>query len=168
MARWRLTEAHYIYGHPPDLEITEWEYKEMDRANGRERRKRFKVPFYFDVDTVVCYEGRGLPTDSVFEGEPTPGMEPLDEEAKGISAKHAHKWVHPIDSLPGQGFSASLLSSLENQITELSKQLPSAPVPVAQAGVSKEEFEALKSQLAELMAQNAELQADKAEGRRRL
>jgi hypothetical protein len=158
MARWRLNEAHYLFGHPPDLDITEWEYKETDRVNGRDRRKRFEVPYYFDVDTIVCHEDRGLPTDSVFRGPPTPAMEPLDDEAKAISAELAPSWVHPIESLPGQGFSASLLGSLEKQLAEVASRLPSA-VPVASSGVSREEFAALQAQLAELMAKNAELQA---------
>ena len=35
MARWKLTEAHYLFGYPPDLEEVEWEYKEVDRLTGR-------------------------------------------------------------------------------------------------------------------------------------
>lgn len=161
MARWKLTEPHYLHGYPPDLDIVEWEYKEVDRVNGRERRKRFKVPFYFETDTIVCHVGKGQPNDSVFEGPPGPAMEPLDDEARKISAEYAGQWVHPIESLPGQGFSASLLGSLEKQISELSLKIPS-PSPVSQSGVSRAEFEQLQSQLAELMAQNAELQAQKA------
>lgn len=160
MARWQLDEAHYLFGRPPDLEETEWEYKETDRINGRERRKRFKVPCYFEAETIVCLEGKGLPTDWIFEGPPTPAMKPLDDEAKAISAKHSKAWIHPIESLPGQGFNASLLSSLEQQVAELTSKMP-APAPVAESGVSKEEFEALKEQLAQLMAQNAELLATK-------
>lgn len=165
MARWKLTEPHYLFGYPPDLsdEGTEWEYKETDRITGRERRKRFKVPFYFESETIVCLEGRGLPTDFVFEGDPTPGMQPLDDGAKAISAEHAHKWVHPIETLPGQGFSASLLTSLERQLTELASKAP-APIQVAESGVSREEFTKLQEQLAALMAKNAELEASK--GRR--
>lgn len=164
MARWRLTEAHYIFGRPPDLDATEWEYKETDRINGRERRKRFKVPFFMEAESIVCLEGRGQPTDTIFEGDPTPGMEPIDDEARKISAEHAHKWVHPIEALPGQGYSASLLGSLEKQLAEVASKLPNT-IPVASSGVSREEFEALQRQLAELMVQNAELTARKSERR---
>lgn len=153
MARWKLTEAHYINACPPDLEAVEWEYKETDRVNGRERRKRFEVPFYCDVETIVCYAGKGLPTDTVFRGPPTPAMTPLDEEAKAISAEHSKNWVHPIESLPGQGFNDGLLATLQKQLAELTVR---TPVPVAQAGVSVEEFNALKEQLALLTAQLAE------------
>lgn len=164
MARWKLDEAHYLFGYPPDLEdtVVEWEYKETDRINGRERRKRFKVPFYFEAETIVCLEGKGQPTDSIFEGPPTPAMVPLDDEAKAISAQHSKSWIHPIESLPGQGFSASLLSGLERQLNELSSKMPAPSAAIAD-GVSKEEFELLKEQFAQLMAQNAELQAIKAE-----
>ncbi len=162
MARWKLNEPHYLLGYPPDLpDGVEWEYKETDRINGRERRKRFKVPFYFDNETIVCHEGKGLPTDFVFEGDPTPAMEPIDDEAKALSAKHAKSWIHPIESLPGQGFTASLLGGLEKQLAELSAKMPVPATTVTESGVSRIEFEALQAQLAELMAQNAELQAVK-------
>lgn len=159
MARWKLNENHYLFGHPPDLEETEWEYKETDRVNGRERRKRFKVPFYFEAHTIVCYEGRGLPTDSVFEGNPTPAMDPLDDEAKAISDKLRPFWIHPIDSLEGQGFTASIPGNLEKQMDELSKRLPTVPIAAANDGASRAEFEELKAQLAALMAENAEIKA---------
>ena len=162
MARWKLEEAHYLFGRPPDLEEVEWEYKETDRINGRERRKRFKVPFYFEAETVVCLEGKGQPTDCIFEGTPTPAMQPLDDEAKQISAQYSGAWVHPIESLPGQGYSASLLNGLEKQLAELSAKMP-APTTVVESGVSREEFELLQSQFAALMAQNAELQAAKSD-----
>lgn len=160
MARWKLTEPHYMHGRPPDLEAVEWEYKETDRLNGRERRKRFVVPYYFETDTIVCYEGKGQRDDSIFEGPPTPAMEPLDDEAKAISAKHSAGWQHPIESLPGQGFTASLLSGLEKQLAELTSRMP-VPTTVVESGVSREEFEELQVQFAALMAQNAELQAAK-------
>lgn len=161
MARWRLRVAHYLNGHPPDMDIVEWEYKETNRTNGREMRKRYKVPFYMDEGTIVCHEGKGQPDDTVFEGEPGPDMDPIDAEAKAISAKLAHKWKHPIEDLQGQGFSASLLSSLERQVAELASNMPQPPVAVPTSGVSKAEFDQLKEQLAALMAQNAEIQAER-------
>lgn len=158
MARWKLTEDHYLNGCPPDLDACEWEYKETDRTNGRERRKRFVVPFYAVADSIVCYAGKGQPSDIVFTGAPTPSMEPLDDEARTISKEWEPRWQHPIESLPGQGFSASLLSGLERQLAELSAK---TPAPVVQSGVSKEEFDALKEQLALLLAEKAEREATK-------
>ncbi len=163
MARWKLTEAHYLNGHPPDLDETEWEYKEIDRLSGREKRKRFKVPFYFEEGVNVCYPDQGQDGDFVIDADtiPTAAMTPLDAEAKRISKDHEHEWIHPIDSLPGQGLSDAILTSLEKQIAALATKMPSPPVPAAMAGVSKEEFEEVKAQLAKLMARNAELEVAK-------
>jgi hypothetical protein len=170
MARWRLTEDHYInasYGE----EAIEWEYKEIDRITGRERRKRFPVPLFCNVDQIICRPGSERRDDNgrvgpiVFEGPPTPGMEPLDDEAREICAQYSAAWKHPIDSLPGQGLSASLLSNLERQLDALARN---PATPVVASGVSKEEFEQLKEQMAQLMAQNAELQAEKVSGRRKV
>lgn len=157
MARWKLTEPHYIYACPPDLEAVEWEYKETDRVTGRERRKRFIVPMYCEVDVVVSRGDTAQPGDYVYEGPPTPSMEPLDAEARGITDEHKAGWKHPIEDLPGQGFSASLLGALEAQVQEAIRN-PKAPA-IAVGGVSKEDFEELKNQLAALMAKNAELEA---------
>ena len=160
MARWELTEDHYLFGYPPDLaeEGTEWEYKETDRISGREKRKRFKVPFYFDKGTIVCHEGKGQNGDFVFEGPPTPAMTPLDAEAKAISAEHAEQWVNPMgeEAFPGQGFGDAIAKGFEKQIERLLSL--KAPAPVEMTGVSREEFDALRTQLAELMARNAELE----------
>ncbi len=44
-------------------------------------------------------------------------------------------------------------------MADLAQRLPNAPTPVAQASVTKEEFEELKAQLAALIARNAELES---------
>ena len=46
------------------------------------------------------HEGKGNPSDYVFEGDPYPDMDPLDEEAEVISESLQEKWRHPIDTLP--------------------------------------------------------------------
>lgn len=170
MARWRLTEHHYLFGHPPDLDECEWEYKETDRVSGREKRKRYKVPFLMEKEdakgnpNIVCYEGKGQPTDTVFEGEPTPAMEPIDAEAEEISASFREKWISPIDALPGQGFSDALAGGFAKQLEEIKKGLAGQAAPVG--FVSKEEFDELKNQLAQLIAQNAERSEAPAQRRR--
>lgn len=115
MARWRLINAHYLpvksyFGQP-----VEWEYKETDRNTGRANRKMFPVPLHLDPNQpgdcnypeegsiIVCHEGKGLPRDITFYSEPTPEMEPLDEEAEAISASLRGKWEHPIESLAPNG-----------------------------------------------------------------
>jgi hypothetical protein len=112
MARWRLINPHYL--HVPG---TEWEYKETDRSSGKQGRKIFAVPLYLDPrdnadhnypgEIIVCdKESPVYPKDILFQsarglrGEPTPEMEPLDDEAVQISRALEHKWVHPIESLP--------------------------------------------------------------------
>jgi hypothetical protein len=169
MARWKLTEDHYIFAKVFNEE-TEWEYKETDRITGRERRRRFKVPLYCNAGSVVAHEGSEQEHDNlgpggkgigpiVFEGKPTPSMLPIDDEAKRISAELAKSWEHPIESLPGQGFGQELLASLQKEFAAAAAKTP-APIVVAE-GVSKEEFEEMKLQLAALMAKNAELEATK-------
>lgn len=161
MARWRLTEPHYL-----NVPGTEWEYKETDQKTGKQARKVFPVPLLLNPEDpadhnykaegviIVCYADRGMPSDIVFEGPPTPAMEPLDGEARAISAKHASAWVHPIESLQGQGFSQSILADLERQVDEVRKTQLSAATP----GVTKAEFDDLKAQMAELMRINTALQ----------
>lgn len=169
MARWRLINAHYL-----NVPGTEWEYKEQDRTTGKQARKVFAVPTFLNPqdgadcnypgEIVVCHEGKGQLKDITFIGEPTPEMEPMDEEAEAISKSCSHKWVHPIESLPGQGYSQSLLSSLEAAVAAAMAGQPKAPP--ANASVDPAEFAALKEQMAILMARNAELEAPAKTARR--
>ena len=166
MARWRLTAPHYL-----NVPGTEWEHKETDQSTGKQARKVFLVPALLNPDTasdcnypgeiIVCYDGKGQGRDIVFEGDPTPDMEPLDEEAEAISATFRAQWQHPIESLApnGESYSSDLLRMLEAQLLKAGKGEAAQAVP--NSGVSREEFEALQAQLAALMAQNAELTAAK-------
>src|ERR1017187_580847 len=45
MARWRLAAPHYL-----NVEGTSWEYKEVDRTSGRQKRTIFPVPLHLDPD----------------------------------------------------------------------------------------------------------------------
>jgi hypothetical protein len=96
--RWQLTEPHYL-----NVPGTKWEQQIQDRITGRQVRKSFSVPMHLhpesDVDwnrmdgqqglITVCHEGKGHPDgrDIVFIGDPTPGMLPLDDEARELSSK---------------------------------------------------------------------------------
>ena len=159
MARWRLTAPHYI-----NVPGTEWEYKEIDQTTGRQGRKVFPVPRLLNPndgadcnypgEIIVAYAGPlAQGRDIIFEGGPTPDMEPLDEEAKVITESLRPTWQHPIETLPvNGGYSASLIASFEKQMSETLARAPNT-------SVSQSDFEKLQSQVAALMAQNAELQA---------
>jgi len=168
MARFRLRCGHYLniidnYSGEP----IEWVQEETDRTTGRTNRKKFTVPMLLDAETIITTKAdRAFPQDTVFFGEPTPDMEPLDEEAEELVASLRDKWEHPIDSLPAQGgmndqekaFMAQMMESFAKQI---GAAIPAQPQSVG--SVSREEFEALQKQLADLLAEKA---ATPAVGRR--
>lgn len=169
MARWRLINAHYL--NVPD---TTWEYAEADRTTGRNVKKTFIVPRYLDPadpidqtprnsgEVIVCYENKGQRHDHVFIGEPTPEMEPLDEEAEAVTAKCRPKWQHPIEGLPSNGdYSQSLIATFERMMQQL-PQAAQAP-NISVKGISLDDFTKLQEQMAALMAKNAELEATVAE-----
>lgn len=155
MARWRLRNGHYI-NILTDGKPAEWEYKEVDRSTGKAGRKIFYVPTLLDPndsadrnypdDIIVCHEGKGLPRDYIFTGEPTPDMEPLDEEAEKISEGLRDKWEHPIESLP---------STMNDGESAFMKKMMDAfgggqptSVPIAQFDELKKLVEDLQAQLA--------------------
>lgn len=170
MARWRLKAKHYL-----PVPGTEWEQKETDRNTGKQVRKVYTVPLYLDPDDpadwtdkanqeIVVSDGdHAQPRDIIFSGEPTPDMEPVDEAAEAISDSLKHKWIHPIESLDGQGnsYGDSLLRGLEEQVARLMANQPEKPVSVG--AIDTQAFAALQAQVAQLMEQNAQLQAKAAE-----
>lgn len=130
MARWKLLIPHYI-----NVPGTEWEYQEVDRQTGRQKRKQFPVPMFLDPndpqacnyswgnrdnqegEIVVCWEGRGESRDIVFVGNPTPDMVPVDDEAREISAGFEQIWKHKPDVDIGT-FSQSLVDKFQIQMAE--------------------------------------------------
>lgn len=177
MARWKLTASHYL-----NVPGTEWEYNEISRSTGKPVRTRYPVPLLLDINDpsqwtekvlgmdgkpfdgfiIVCHEGKGIPADTVFLGPPTPDMEPVDEEAKVISAECSRNWVHPINDLPAQGggsYYDNVIDGFQKQIAELQVGVASPAAPVSVGGVSKDEFATLQVQMAEVMKQNSLLLA---------
>lgn len=166
MARWRLTEAHYL-----KVPGTKWEYTEVNRTTGRPVRKQFQVPMYLDPndpsqwtsrngpdagEIVVCYENKGLPDDIVFEGGVTPGMLPLDSEAKEITKRMEEIWGTRVTQSTEEAdqqasYTNQLLSGLIDQMTDLKT---AAPPPQAVPGL--EDF--MKG-MAEMMRQQTEILA---------
>lgn len=176
MARWKLMTAHYLNVEDIDGEKVEFEYSEIDMQTQRRRKRVFPVPFLLDPqDPTVCNDngiivvsdGKGSrgPRDYIFFGEPTPDMQPLDEEAQAISTKLQPKWIHAIDSLPSNGdFSQSLISAFTKQMEGLAEKLK--PVEnTSFKGVDPVEFAKMQEQLAALVARNAELEAKQPERR---
>lgn len=150
MARWELMQPHYLV-----VPGTKWQHEETSRETGETARTDHPVPKYLDAGKIVC-QGHGQRGDITFEGQPTPDMNPLDDEAEAISAKFKDQWIHPIESLSANdgNFGASLIAMFEKQMAQVAKQ-----GAVAAPGVSQEAFDKLMAQVEALAAQNAELQA---------
>jgi hypothetical protein len=166
MARWKLTDAHYL--NVPGIE---WEYKESDRETGRQARKIYHVPLYLnprnredwnypqdEAIIVTNREDRAHPRDIFFEGPPTPDMEPLDDEAQTISQGYHDRgeWKHPIEKL-NMTYSQSVLSEFEQQLVQSLAGAKQALPNVAVKGVDPSDFQKLQEQVAALMEQNMKL-----------
>lgn len=141
MARWQLTEPHYL-----NTVDTKWEFETKNRTTGRSERKQFRVPLHLDpnieadwnytdrvgnniVDgkVVVCWEGKGEDRDIVFEGDPTPGMLPLDDEAKAVSEKFAWKPTAGLDQ------ESQFNSHTQQMLIKLTEELKGATAAAPQA-----------------------------------
>lgn len=169
MARWRLTAAHYLA-----VEGTKYIYEETSRDTGEINRQEFAVPRLLDPedpraarshgDCIVSRREGAQRGDWIYDGPPTPDMEPLDAEAEAITEEYRANWINPIDELPdGESYAEALLRGLEQKLTAALAGSGRVIEPSG-AGVSPEDFKALQEQVAALMARNAELEAGK--GRR--
>ena len=177
MARWLLREPHYL--NSPD---TFWEQQMTDRETGRQKRVQYPVPLHLDPNNpadwnyksggahitqggnafteggiVVCYKGKGELKDIIFEGAPTPGMEPIDDEAKELTAKLSHKLGYDVFALAGDenatysnhilNKAADLFSEAQSKTSEVSAELVSA----------QKETRDIMATMAQVLAQNAAL-----------
>lgn len=165
MARWRLTQPHYM----PVLG-TEWEYKETTKE-GRQHRRMFAVPLHLDPDNAADWnykdigivvflegsEGTKGPHDYIFVGQPTPDMEPLDDQAMAISKELEPTWRHPIETIEGPGYSHNILTKLEEMLAAVMKN---NPIPKADAVQAPPDLLAqMQAQVEAVLKQNAELAA---------
>lgn len=133
MPRWRLTEPHHL-----NVPECFWEQTETDRDTGRKKIRKHLVPMYLDPNDPSCWTERtGLdirmggnqqadgaififqgertnPRDLEFIGEVTPGMEPLDDEAKKITEATCEKygWLKPKDE---RSFADTMLEKLADR-----------------------------------------------------
>lgn len=133
MARWKLLGAHYLNTTAHE----EWEYSETDRKTGRPKRVKLPVPRLIDPrepsdwtttwgrgddregEVIVCFPGRGEPSDIAFLGDPTPDMIPVDDEARAISASFADRWAYKPEGTD-VGYSQSLIDGMQSKMAELS------------------------------------------------
>lgn len=159
--RWRLVEPHYIRVPTlPDGTRIEWEHRETARESGRTLRKLYAVPMHLDPkdpadynhpgEIVVCHDVEGASMvrgDYIFEGDPTPGMEPLNAAAEALTAARRELWEHPINSLPANGgMSTDEAAFMQRMMEAFAKAAPPA------ATVPKSEYDALLERLAALEA----------------
>lgn len=168
MARWKLMTSHYL-----ECRDTQWEYKEVDRNTGREKRKSIAVPRYLDIndpgdwterwggqpvnrggqsdgatgEIIVCHEGKGESTDITFYGDPTPDMAPLDDEARAISASFEGHWAYKPD-VAEVNYSQSLIDRFEAEKAEVESKPQQIEIP----GLAD-----LVAQMAAVQQQNAAL-----------
>lgn len=165
MARWKLVTPMYLncLGNA----ATTWEYKEIDRSTGRERRKTVPVPRYLDIndpgdwtwrdplsnrdnqngEIVVCHLGKGDASDIEFDGDPTPDMIPVDDEAKQISASFAEHWRYKPE-----GSEISYSQSMLDKFMAEKAELEARPATVEVAGMGE-----LLASFAAMQAQNQAL-----------
>lgn len=169
MAKWRLTQPHYL-----NVPGTTWRYEETDQTSGERAEKVFTVPRLLDPSNprdcnrdgdCIVFHGEGPSTRGLypFLGDPTPDMEPVDDEATEISASFQDKWQHPIDTLPSNGdYSASLINAFEKQLAKAITNAGGIPVSLLNApltGISPEAFAELQATVENLAKQNAALAA---------
>lgn len=134
MARWQLTEPHYL-----NVPGTQTE----DRSMGDNNKKKLNSPLHLDPNDekqwnyremigpnimdgkiIVCHEGKGEPKDIVFLGDPTPGMLPVDDEAREISS--GFTWT-PTETLnEADSFSHRLLLGLLTETASAREEAKSA------------------------------------------
>lgn len=148
MARWKLTEPHYLA-----VDGIKWEYSEVDRVTGRPKRTQFPVPLHLDPniegdwthrydawsgDIIVSNGTNADPKDLIYTGPVTPGMLPMDDEARAITERTAKdKWKPTADLTPeaqNQSYTNQLLSGFIDEMTKLQVGVAQAP---AAAGMTE-------------------------------
>lgn len=152
--RWRLMGPHYL-----NVPGTEWEHNESDRTTGKAVRKLYSVPCLLDPrnpqdcnrdgEVVVAHAVDGLRNerqDVIFIGDPTPDMEPVNDEAEAISDSLKPKWAHPIDTLPANGG----MNDAEKAFMEKMILAFTGAATAANQTVPKSEYDALLARIEKL------------------
>lgn len=154
--RWRLMTSHYL-----NVPGTEWEHNESDRTTGKAVRKLYTVPALLDPrnpndcnrdgECVVAHAIDGLRnerSDVIFLGDPTPNMEPINDEAEEISNGLKAKWTNPIETLPANGgMNDQEKAFMEKMMMAFAGTMQARNQPIPNAEVNE-----LKDRLAKLEA----------------
>jgi hypothetical protein len=159
--QWRLKSPHYL-----NVPGTHWEQNETNRSTGKAARTVHSVGLLLNPDDpsdcdrngeIIVYtaiEGLRAPKfGHQFIGEPTPEMEPINDEAEAISASLQKKWDRPFDTFQTSSegeFSERLLAGIEKALNKASQSTGDVPgatvVPIS-------EYNALKDQMAQMQEQ---------------
>lgn len=153
--------AHYL-----NVPGTHWEQNETDRTTGKANRRTHSVGLLLNPDDpsdcdrngeIIVYTAvdgaRGPKFGHEFLGEPTPEMEPVNDEAQAISDSLRSKWERPFDSFQTAAdgdFSTRLLAGIEKALNKAAQNTGDVPGATM---VPKGEYDALKDQMAEMQKQ---------------
>jgi len=110
---------------------------------GKPQRKIFNVPLYLDPENpedcnykdgfeswiIVAHEGSEQGRDIIFVGDPTPGMLPVDDEAKAITARFSWTPTQGIDDESKENsYQNKLLLGLIDQMADMSIKASATPM----------------------------------------
>lgn len=164
--RWRLIEPHYILVPTlPDGTRVEWEHRETARESGRTVRKLFSVPILLDPkdpadfnhpgEIIVCRDIEGARMtrgDYIFLGDPTQGMEPLNDEAEAITDSLRQKWINPVETLPSNGGMSGDESAFMAKMIAAFTQATAVAASGTTQVVPQTDYDALRERLEKLEA----------------
>lgn len=159
--RWKLLTPHYI-----KVPGTVWTQEEQPFATPKRIKREFPVPLYLNPEDpsqwternedrsfgyiVVCHAGKGKPSDTVFVGDPTPDMEPLDDEAREESAKFTGRWTM-AGEMPAGDFENNVFSYLLRQVDAVAARNVDTPEN------DRAQLSSMTAQIADLISENENL-----------
>jgi hypothetical protein len=163
---WRLRDHHYL-----NVPNTFYIKREVDGETQEMIEHKYPVPRLLRLDDPkACNAGDGVvlvSTDSqakminarmwIFDGEPTPDMEPQNDAAEAISAQFRPRWLKPFEELHATGGgSGNFAKDLENALARvLDSAAAGKSTPTSSEGILAE----INAQMKQLMEQNAALSA---------
>lgn len=185
--RWKLTEAHYL-----KVKGTFWEHQQVDRKTGKPARKQYPVPLHLDplslddmvnhgqMDPnmpsnnpedwmiVVAHGESTFTKDVIFEGEPTPGMLPLNDEARAISEKFSQGQWQPTRGIDEDSqrdsFSNKIINGLLDQVHTLKESVQTGATVIPGMAEFMETMQAMMKQQTEIIGMLAQAQTKSAGG----